>query len=868
MPDLFNTFGLLTQYRQDYTTRQLHEVAAVIGAGQSFHRVLINDERQRELTSTFKSGVEWDRERLSALVIKAQQLQGRLQIIYQAMLDRTLHANSQDEATAGELTDDWAQDSWRIAGADLPLNYSRAAMPRPDGSDRFARSSDTLGRLHFYTTGTEDTRYEERAGYFTTVSYLYDWDLHQIHTSYATGHDPGGDLSDVSQVRRVEVLAVDPNRQPARQWQAGDLIPLDVSEIFTPEFLSSGMGQHLAGIRYVNGSGYQFDANVPLYAYVREVDQLPDGVTKPRVIDILAGPSLTDADDDEIPDNVVMLDDYLRGISSQSADMTLRSDLNMGTTEVNGWIPDSGQVYHFNDAPFIGPNGGVGFDHSVWAGTHWQGSSILGGLGFGGGQWDDDHADFTKAMGMPDIPLMHPTLDYTLPWTVRIDDFGKLEWSNGATWRTLAGDSVAGSAVDANPDLTIKSMDLLPGQLNFHIEGYNRKMQAWATLIPPGTGIAAEMADGSWTHEDRIAAWWRDGAAGLEIDNGNLTVKTLKRESAPGLNDGDQNLKGAARFYVDPKGNIFDLYGQGNDSPDDYDYIPDVEENQRLNRVGNIFGSRQHLAAVRPLDPNGDGRLDGEETIPLVQISARNFNQPDTPLTVPTVGSGDAYDAVAADPDTITLGTFNPGLAGLYLGFAEKPDLTMGTAAVDKDAYGKLLNRLTILPRRTGDSLSVPDSPTSGSAMLDRDYQALSDGATVVIRDGLGRIIDSGATVGPQLPDGSYTVTPSAGIQLRSGTAYTVTLPHDPKARSGGSRQNGLTHLLADILTTSEYREVLKAGLLDDIMLSASATDPYGGMLSGKLTIRWNKRQERMELYQNSFAAVAKLPAPPPDTRR
>jgi hypothetical protein len=860
MPDLFNTFSLLGQYRQDYTTRELRSAAAMVGNGRAFHRILLNDEQMRELTDTHRNGLNFDRERLSALITKAQQLQSRLQTIYRAMLERTLSVNSADEATPGQLTDGWASDEWRIAGADLPLNYSRAAMPDPDGSDRFARSSDDLGRLRFYRPAAPPTLYEERASYFTAVSYLYDWDLHQIRTTYATGSDAGAPLNDVSLDRRIDVVAVDPNRQPGRQWRAGDVIPLDMTEIFTPEFLASTIGQHLAGIRYQNGSGYQFDANVPLYAYVREVDFLPDGVTKPKFIDILAGPPAADADGDGSPDNVVWMDDYLRGVSSQTADLTLRDDAGMTTADVNGWLPDAGQVYHFSDAPFGGPNGGTGFDHSVWAGTHWMGSGAFGGTGFGSGQWDDDRAGFTKTIAMPDTPLMHPSLSYQLPWTVRIDDYGSLTWSSGSGWQTLAADGVGGPAVDANPPLTIDSMGLAPGALQFRMEGYNRKAQFWATLLPPMGGIAMEMPDGSWTNPNLTATWWRDGAAGLQIDNGALTLRTLRAESAPGRNDGDQNLVGAARFYVDPKGNIFDLFGAGNGSPDDYDYVPDVLTNQHVNLVGNVFGDRRHMASVQPLDSNGDGILGGSEAVPSLEISARSYNQPDIVIAPPTPGSHAPYGSTTADPSTQSLYAYNPGLAGIYLGFAEKADLTVGMAGIDKDAYGRSLNRLTIQPFRTGDSI---ETPTGGNAMLDRSYQTIPAGSTVVIRDGQGRIVDQQATIGPQAADGSYTVTPSAGLRLKSGTAYTVTLPNDPTARSGGSRENSLTHVLADILTTSEYRDVMKAGLLDDVMLTASATDAYDGILSGRLTIRWNRRQERMEIYQNSFAAIYKS-APPP----
>jgi hypothetical protein len=209
---------------------------------------------------------------------------------------------------------------------------------------------------------------------------------------------------------------------------------------------------------------------------------------------------------------------------------------------------------------------------------------------------------------------------------------------------------------------------------------------------------------------------------------------------------------------------------------------------------------------------------------------------------------------------TTVVDTFNPSFAGKYIGYTEKPAVTIGKAAVAEDEHGRSLNELVIQPFRTASSLTTLDWATTGTDQLDRDYNALTAGDTVYITDHLGTVLDNAATISAKAADGTYTVTPS--IVLEKGKSYTVTTVPQTDARTGGTLENGMANILKGVLTGSEYRDALRAGLLDDLMLSASTTDPFGGMISAKLTISYNKRQERLELFQNSFATVFKSEKP------
>jgi hypothetical protein len=897
MPNFFDTFSLGQSFAQDSSLRALQRVArSITGGGALFDKILLNDERMREQSKSHKEGVDWDKERLSTLISKVQNLQARLQAVYQSMNDRIMCTNSAEAATNQEFTDPWTDTQWRVAGGRLPLLFSRGSHADGDLEDDLSRNSNNLGRAHFWrpVANGSGQLYEERAGFYTTAAYLNQWDMHHLNIKYETGSEPAvaDQVTNVTQDNKVQVVAVDYAKSQARNWKLGDVIPLDPNDIFTPEFMQApGIGgtKGYSDIVYQNGSGYQFKPNVPIYAYVREVEYYPDNVTLPTVIDMITGPTPIDANGDGVPDNTVQMETYLRHITDVNYDFNLRDDYNFSGTSVNGWTPDTPQAYHFNDDPWFSlENGGTGFDHSVWAGSHWQGSGFWGGLG--SGQWDDTDATFRKSWQFANDPLRHPTFSYdasTFGWNVQIDDFGHLNFFNGTSWQTWMIDNVAGSPGTGIAG-TVSSMGLVQGVTNqFELQGWNRlASKIWRGLTLPPTAPWPDHNDyqdynGNWgetpdglgvpTYEFR-GGTWRDGGAGMQIDNGNWTFKTIEPESAPGANDGDLNLQGTDRYTIDRYGNIYDKFGTGNAKADFYDYTltnSDLLDNGKMNYVGNIFGGKQRVAQRTKVDTNASNTLTGAELRPVLEFAERDYNKKDETIVLPPVGSMTApFNAQLADQaingsfGTTVLDTYNPGFAGKYIGYTEAPTVTIGTAAVSLDAYGRSLNTLNFQAFRTGGSLTTSNWATTGNDALDRDYTAIAPGATVNITDANGTVLDANATISAKAADGSYTVTPSAAFKLQLGKSYKVTLPPIPDARTGGTIENGMANILKGVLTGSEYRDALKAGLMDDLMLSASSTDMFGGMILAKLSLSYNKRQERMELFQNSFATIFKAEKP------
>lgn len=918
---------LATRYAGQQSQLRLATVARNIARGKPIaDRILLDDESIRERTQVIRDGVEWHREHLSSLLGKLHTLQARLQGIYQAMFERYMSTNSTQVGTPQDQTDSWSE-TWRTVGR-APLLYARGANADPLVGDQLTQGPDNLGRLHYQRPVDQDGQtatYEERGGFYTTLAYLWDWDLHQLRYSYATGTDPYR-AADIHDDRVFEMHALDYNKLPMRQWREGSVIELNVADVFTPEFLAragssvNGTGGNVFGfgdVNYQNGAGYRFEGLPKLYAYVREVEYLPDGVVRPTAIDILKSPDLTDSNHDGIPDSVVMLNGFLRSITDVTYDFTLRDDYQFNPADgdprhsydVNpgiggsGWMPvgPGSAIYHFDGAPAINlfGEGGNGFDGSVWSGEHWDDGWGFWFLGQSD-HYKDGSATMRNFFTIDNDPLRHPTFNYVLSdWLLAIDDYGKLNFRTDVTdWQRLFTDNLGGTAGAGAADQTaISSMSLLQGRLNeFEVYGYNRMKEYWEAIIDRETRYEFSNGDGDggggWSSDETPGMMLfsgRDGAAGIRIDNAVWTVRTIRPESAPGDNDGDQDLDGKQRYVVDAFGNIYDTFGAGNNSSDYYDYVLDREVNAKGNYVGNLFGGSSLIGRVHGLDGNNggpvNGRLDPAESRPLLQFAPRDYNKADDRLSSPGRGTTNAAPVdpwtlaapgappVAPDPHghvggrgsagTVVVDTYNPQFAGAYMGFAEKDHTTIGMAGVARDSYGVPLNAIKVLPLRTGSSVSWHHNPTQGNDLLDREYRAIGAGTQVRILDHFGNLVALGKLSARDPLTGEYTVTdPVDGtgneVQLDPEKTYTVTTLADSGARSGGSIENQLTQALIGALGSADYRDILKLGLLDDVMLKASAITPFGDEMSGRVTIRYNRQQERIEVYQNAFAAFFK----------
>jgi hypothetical protein len=83
------------------------------------------------------------------------------------------------------------------------------------------------------------------------------------------------------------------------------------------------------------------------------------------------------------------------------------------------------------------------------------------------------------------------------------------------------------------------------------------------------------------------------------------------------------------------------------------------------------------------------------------------------------------------------------------------------------------------------------------------------------------------------------------------------------KGRSGGAdektgNENKLTKRLKQVLDSTEWQEVLKYGLLDNMFIAATASDNRGDQMTGKLLLNWDWRRRRVQVDQLFFSAIYK----------
>lgn len=75
------------------------------------------------------------------------------------------------------------------------------------------------------------------------------------------------------------------------------------------------------------------------------------------------------------------------------------------------------------------------------------------------------------------------------------------------------------------------------------------------------------------------------------------------------------------------------------------------------------------------------------------------------------------------------------------------------------------------------------------------------------------------------------------------------------KGRSGGSADNDFTNELKRIVDNPEYREVFRQGLVKNIFIAASVTDPFNDVISSKIMLDWDRLRRRAQILQTSFNA-------------
>ncbi len=75
------------------------------------------------------------------------------------------------------------------------------------------------------------------------------------------------------------------------------------------------------------------------------------------------------------------------------------------------------------------------------------------------------------------------------------------------------------------------------------------------------------------------------------------------------------------------------------------------------------------------------------------------------------------------------------------------------------------------------------------------------------------------------------------------------------KGRSGGAYNNDFTTELKRILDDPQYKDVLRQGLLKNVFITASVTDPFNDVISSKLMLDWDRRRREVNIHQIVFNA-------------
>lgn len=113
------------------------------------------------------------------------------------------------------------------------------------------------------TTQQAPPSYKENGAMWSTIAYLWKWDLDRINAGYRTGVDNPDDTM------MINTTVLQPNRPISPVLKVGDRVAL--SELG---------GIRPGGINYTPGFGYVFDDSA-LEAIVTSVETLPDGTTRP-----------------------------------------------------------------------------------------------------------------------------------------------------------------------------------------------------------------------------------------------------------------------------------------------------------------------------------------------------------------------------------------------------------------------------------------------------------------------------------------------------------------------------------------------------------------------------------------------------------
>ena len=76
------------------------------------------------------------------------------------------------------------------------------------------------------------------------------------------------------------------------------------------------------------------------------------------------------------------------------------------------------------------------------------------------------------------------------------------------------------------------------------------------------------------------------------------------------------------------------------------------------------------------------------------------------------------------------------------------------------------------------------------------------------------------------------------------------------EGRTGGSYDNPFTKLLKFYIDSSDFEDILRHNMFQDVFITSVSQDSYGDMLSGKLILNWDWKKRRTKIFQASFFSL------------
>ncbi len=290
-----------------------------------FQKTIEQSAAQGRLEKELREGLEFHQAIMADLQTKLNEVVEKLNNIYRRHMDNNVAFNKPKNKYQTNVNSDAVAFLPRVDDPNYPDTAGYPAgtaniLPHDDfdkirnfsynpyfGSKAIEESDQTTIRTFWERQGTvsEDT-YRENGAFWSSLSYLWGWDLDRINATYVTSNGLPTDPEDGVQ---INITALQPNKPQYPPLQVGDRFPLNwtgnggavadypavnvsglrpggadynhaTDSIDTDsDSISGDAAANVAGHDSVN-FGWEFD-DLPMALEVVEVDTRPDGTTVP-----------------------------------------------------------------------------------------------------------------------------------------------------------------------------------------------------------------------------------------------------------------------------------------------------------------------------------------------------------------------------------------------------------------------------------------------------------------------------------------------------------------------------------------------------------------------------------------------------------